>query len=124
MRPKCNRVPRGDNCAETSTAAFLGGLTLTMAGGAGAADDPSIKGELRASVQAAMAEHIRAHTLEGRYVLYDAVDGQLLHLRVDAMHEGIVKKGDFYVSCADFNAADGTYYDLDQPRRLVREQRA
>ena len=29
------------------------------------------------------------------------------------MHAGIVRKGNFYVSCADFTAADGTYYDLD-----------
>ncbi len=105
--------PKETTVPKLLTTAFLGGLALAMAGPAAAADDPSIKGELRASIQAAMSDHVRAQTLDGDYVLYDAVDGQLLRLRFDAMHAGIVRKGNFYVSCADFTAADGTYYDLD-----------
>ena len=88
-------------------------LALVMAGQALAADDPSIRGELRDGIQSAMLKHIAAHSVGGKYIHYDAVDGKLLRLDFDGLHEGIVRQGDFYVACADFNAADGTYYDLD-----------
>lgn len=79
-----------------------------------AADDASIRGTLRADIKQAMAEHVAASTLDGSYVIYDAVDGNLHRLRFDAMHEGVVRKGDFYVSCADFtDTATDTYFDLD-----------
>lgn len=92
---------------------FLAALAILAAGPALAADDPTIQGELRSGIQRAMLEHVAAHTIDGDYILYDAVDGELLRLEFDSLHEGIVRKGDFYVACADFNAADGTYYDLD-----------
>ena len=77
------------------------------------ADDPSIKGEKRASIQKAMAEHIEENSVDGRYILYDAVDDKLLKLKLDGLHEGIVQKSDYYVSCADFVTATGQFYDLD-----------
>ncbi len=100
-------------------AAFLSGLLLTVTAGAFAADDPSIAGDLRVGIKKAMLEHVAANSVDGRYVFYDAVDGELLRLQFDALHEGIVRKGDFYVACGDFTAADGTYYDLDM---LVAER--
>ena len=60
-----------------------------------------------------MPEHVSENTVDGDYIIYDAVEGQLLRLKFDSLHDGIVKKGDFYVACGDFNAHDGTYYDLD-----------
>ncbi len=77
------------------------------------ADDPSIKGEKRASITKAMVEHIEQNTVDGRYILYDAVDDKLLKLKLDGLHEGIVQKSDYYVSCADFVSSTGTIYDLD-----------
>ena len=94
-------------------AAILGGFLLTVSANAFAADDPSIKGELRANIKKAMLEHVAANTVDGDYIIYDAVEGELLRLKFDSLHDGIVKKGDFYVACGDFNAHDGTYYDLD-----------
>ena len=94
-------------------AATVAGLMMATATQAFAADDPSIKGELRADIKKAMLEHVAANTLDGDYIIYDAVEGELLRLKFDALHDGIVKKGDFYVACGDFNAHDGTYYDLD-----------
>ncbi len=94
-------------------AAMLGGLLLTISANAFAADDPSIKGELRAGITKSMLEHVGANTIDGDYIIYDAVEGKLLRLKFDALHDGIVRKGDFYVACGDFNAHDGTYYDLD-----------
>ena len=88
-------------------------VLLTLALTAFAADDPSIKGEQRSAIQAAMQAHIDHNTVNGHYVVYDAVTDDLLKLKLDKLHDGIVKKADYYVSCADFHDADGTYYDLD-----------
>ena len=78
-----------------------------------AADDPSIKGGKRTSIQTAMNEHIKENSVDGRYILYDPIDDKVLRLKLDDLHDGIVKKADYYVSCADFTSANGTYYDLD-----------
>ena len=77
------------------------------------ADDPSIKGEKRTGIQAAMTKHIEENSVDGRYILYDPIDDKVLKLKLDDLHDGIVKKSDYYVSCADFTSASGTYYDLD-----------
>ncbi|HEV8184546.1 MAG TPA: hypothetical protein VGP40_01230 [Chthoniobacterales bacterium] len=34
-------------------------------------------------------------------------------MKLDKLHEGIVKKADFYVSYADFTDASGKKFDLD-----------
>ena len=78
-----------------------------------AADDPSIKGEKRRAIQIAMQEHIDHNTVNGHYVLYDAVTDDLLKLKLAKLHDGIVKKADYYVSCADFHDRNGVYFDLD-----------
>ena len=84
-----------------------------------AADDPSIQGEPRDKSQKAMAEHIDQNQIGGEYVVYDGIEGELLLLEPVKLHEGLVKKGDYYVSCADFVDLDGNKYDLDF---LVAEQ--
>lgn len=76
-------------------------------------DDPSIKGKTREGIQSAMKRHIDGNIVDGKYVIYDAVDGKLRKLKFDKVHEGIVKKADFYVSCADFVDGGGNKYDLD-----------
>ena len=78
-----------------------------------AADDPSIKGDKRRAIQTAMQEHIDHNTVDGHYVVYDAVTDDLLKLKLTKLHDGIVKKVDYYVSCADFQDRNGTYFDLD-----------
>ena len=93
---------------------FIGILfMLTLALSAHAADDPSIKGERRSAVQEAMQKHIDQNTVDGHYVMYDAVTDDLLKLKLTKLHDGIVKKSDYYVSCADFHDRAGTYFDLD-----------
>ena len=87
-------------------------LTL-IAGPAAAGNDPSIKGALRTEIQNSMAEFIETNTVNGTYLVYDAVTGRMLSLELIKLHSGIVKKGRFYVSCADFKGADGKIYDLD-----------
>ncbi|NIS07390.1 MAG: hypothetical protein GWO07_01185 [Candidatus Dadabacteria bacterium] len=78
-----------------------------------AADDPSIQGKPRDGSQTAMTNHINSNTFDGKYVIYDAVTGKLLKLDFKKLHAGLVKKGDFYVSCADFADTEGNKYDLD-----------
>ena len=87
---------------------------LLFAAGAPAADDPSIQGETRSGVQQAMQEFISAQQVGGEWLLhYDPVTGELLRLRLKELHSGIVNKGHFYVSCADFTDESGKAYDLD-----------
>lgn len=78
-----------------------------------AADDPGITGDLRVNIQEAMKHHIGSNRIEGQYVLYDAITGQLLRMKLEELHSGIVSKGDFYVSCADFKDDAGNTYDID-----------
>ena len=78
-----------------------------------AGDDQSIKGAKRTNTQKAMSEHIDQNILNGNYVIYDAVSQKLRSLQFKELHKGIVKKGDFYVSCADFTDSDGNKFDLD-----------
>ena len=77
------------------------------------ADDPSIKGQARKAIQSAMQSHIDENIVDGKYVIYDAVEGELKRLEFKKVHEGIVKKADFFVSCADFVDEEGNEYDLD-----------
>lgn len=90
------------------TLLFLGLVSNAIAG-----DDPSIKGELRKDIQSAMDQHIKSNKLNGNYVIYDAVNGEMKNLTLVELHSGIVKKGEYYVSCADFVDNKGKKYDLD-----------
>ena len=79
-----------------------------------AADDPSIKGTLRTNIQATMSRFIDSHTVKQTFRIYDPVEDKMYKLKLDKLHEGIVKKGDFYVSCADFvDPENGRKFDLD-----------
>ncbi|MDA2919013.1 hypothetical protein MYX76_05885 [Desulfobacterota bacterium AH_259_B03_O07] len=78
-----------------------------------AADDPSIQGAPREKSQAAMNKHVGENSYNDHYIIYDAVDGKLRRLKFKELHSGLVKKGDFYVSCADFVDDEGNTYDLD-----------
>ncbi|MCF6236661.1 MAG: hypothetical protein L3J70_09875 [Gammaproteobacteria bacterium] len=95
----------------TTSAALLLGASLSFS--ALAADDPSIKGDLRTNVQQSMNEFINNQTIDGSMYVYDSVKGGLLKLKLDKLHDGIVKKGDFYVSCADFKDQNGNKVDVD-----------
>jgi len=78
-----------------------------------AANDASIKGQQRADIKSSMNTHISNNTISGKYVIFDAITGELKKLNFKKLHDGVVKKGDFYVSCADFEDKNGKIYDLD-----------
>ena len=84
-----------------------------LGGSVYAANDPSIKGTLREGVTQSMQTFIDRNTVGGTYRIYDTVSGKMAVLTFEKLHDGIVKKGDFYVSCADFVDAQGKKYDLD-----------
>ncbi|PCI12832.1 MAG: hypothetical protein COB71_08110 [Thiotrichales bacterium] len=86
---------------------------FTFSGVAYSANDPSIKGDLRRNVQQSMADFIYVQTINEHLYVYDAVKGKLLQLTLVELHSGIVNKGDFYVSCADFIDQDGNQVDID-----------
>ena len=93
--------------------AALSAIVLLAASAGSAADDPSIGEPIRSQIQASMAAFIEAKTIDGVYSHYDPVTGERLRLELAELHAGIVQKGDFYVSCADFVAPEGNKVDLD-----------
>ena len=92
---------------------FAGITAVFLTSVANAADDPNIPVERKAAVQQAMKHHIDKHKVDGRYVIFDAVAGQLLRLELKKLHAGVVRKAEFYVSCADFTDSQGGIVDVD-----------
>ena len=89
------------------------GISMVFTVVVSAADDPSIKGVLRENIKASMMSYIKGNMIDDTYILYDAVEGRLRNLKLDKLHDGIVKKGIFYVSCADFYDKEGKKIDVD-----------
>lgn len=88
---------------------FTFSFVTTVMGG----DDPSIQGKARTGSHDAMKQHVAANAWNGYYIIYDWVEGDLKRLNFKGLHSGIVKKGEFYVSCADFTDDKGNEYDID-----------
>ena len=78
-----------------------------------AGNDPSIDGELRENIQTSMQTFIDSNSIGGVYSIYDPIDGKMRQLTFEELHKGIVKKGDYYVSCADFVDGNNKTVDLD-----------
>lgn len=95
--------------------AVLLGLAVAvgLSANAFAADDPSIEGQQRADIKASMAAHIETTKYKDAYLIFDAVAGGLKRLKFDHVHDGIVRKGEFFVSCADFYDGNKRLYDID-----------
>jgi hypothetical protein len=87
---------------------FISTSTLVLA-----SDDPTIQGEPGQNSQSAMKTHIDQNSFNDKYIIHDAVAGQMKRLTFKELHSGLVKKGDFYVSCADFVDDKGNLYDID-----------
>ncbi|MCU7931239.1 MAG: hypothetical protein KZQ90_10590 [Candidatus Thiodiazotropha sp. (ex Codakia rugifera)] len=86
---------------------------LPICGAAFAADDASITGETRSKIQSAMSEMIERNTINNVYSHFDPIKGELHDLDLVRLHDGIVKKGNYYVSCADFRNSKGKMLDID-----------
>ncbi len=88
-------------------------LVLAVASFVDAAEEPAINGEMRDEIQQAMKAYIERNTLDGKYIIYDAVKGEMKRLKFKDIHKGIDRKGEFYVSCVDFVDGAGNLYDVD-----------
>ncbi len=88
-------------------------VAIGLSASALAADDPSIEGQQRADIKASMAAHIETTKYKDAYLIFDAVAGGLKRLNFDHVHDGIVRKGEFFVSCADFYDGAAHLYDID-----------
>lgn len=84
---------------------FLAGTAFAFGGGVAEKD--------RIQIQEAMRHHVEANLVDGKYPLYDALNGGFKHLRFKLLHPDVVEMQGFYVSCLDFVAEDGTAYDID-----------
>jgi len=112
LEPKSRPNKKGGNMKK----GILLSLVLLMAlqvSVVSAGDDPSIKGKLRKNITKSMTKFIDRNTFQDSFVIYDPVLGELKKLTLVKLHSGIVKKGDFYVSCADFTDTRGAAYDID-----------
>jgi hypothetical protein len=89
------------------------GMLLLASNSAFAADDPSIKGQLRTDSQKAMQKFIDDRMINGTYRIYDPKTDKVLKLTSPDLHKGIVKKAGFYVSCAGFKDQRGQKVDVD-----------
>jgi hypothetical protein len=90
------------------------GFQLSTGATAQAGDDPSIKGELRENIKSSMAGFIDRNTINGVYDYFDPLTGKLISLKLDYLHEGIVRNGPFFVSCADMiDQNSGKVVDMD-----------
>jgi len=95
---------------------FLFMLVLTgliASNSANAGDDRSIKGELRENIQNSMEKYITKQTIDGKLYVFDAVQNKLLTLTSGKLRPGIVKDGEFYLTCADYTDQNGNKIDLD-----------
>ena len=88
-------------------------ISFWLASVALAGNDPSITGDLRENIKASMMSFIENRMVKDTFMIYDAGKGKLLKLKFDKLHDDIVKKGEFYVSCADFYDENGRKIDLD-----------
>lgn len=92
---------------------FLFIFMLMISSLVSASNDTSIKGELRTNIQNKMKQYITNQSIDKKLYVYDSVQNKLMELDFVELHTGIVKKGNFYVSCADFIDQDNKKVDLD-----------
>ncbi len=88
-------------------------LIFSLSAALHAANDKSIKGQIRLDIKNSMNNFIQARLINSQYHMFDPVTGKMLYLTLKELHEGIVKKGSYYVSCADFIDTKGRLIDLD-----------
>jgi hypothetical protein len=60
-----------------------------------------------------MQSYVGRLTVGSVYGLYDPVNGRVYQLKFQKLHDEVEKKGDFYVSCADFTDRAGNKFDID-----------
>ncbi len=88
-----------------SMAVAVIGLLAGACGGTGS--------DTAANPQAAMRAHIAANSDARGYKIFDGPTGKLMQLKFTKLHTKVKQKGDYHVSCADFQDAAGNKFDVD-----------
>jgi len=86
---------------------------LTASNLARAGDDKSIQGKLRTDIINSMENYIANQTVDGKLLVFDAVQNKLLELTAVKLHKNIARDGEFFISCADYVDQQGHKVDLD-----------
>ncbi len=85
--------------------AFVLGLAIT----ASAANNATVK----ASLQAAMQQHIDRSLVNKAYLHLDSATGEVVQLYPVSPHPMIMQMGKYFVLCADFRDRQGTTVNVD-----------
>ena len=88
-------------------------ITLALPGIALSGDDTSIPKSEKTKIQATMKNHIESFSSKGEFPIFDQQAKAVINVKFKGLHSGVVKKGDYFVSCADFVDQSGIEYDID-----------
>ena len=92
---------------------YISMFLLLISNTINAANPLPIPDKLKINIQNAMKEYISEQTFDEKLYVFDAIQNKLLKLKFKKLHPGVVKDGDFYLSCADFVDQNGKKVDLD-----------
>lgn len=92
---------------------LMAALVMALAGPALAGDDPSIPKAEKKKIQASIEKHIKGLSQHGLYPIFDPESRLLVGMKYETLHKAVGKKGNYFVSCADFTGIDGIKYDVD-----------
>ena len=96
---------------------FLSRLALSACVAAGFAQAPasadSVSMNLRSELQAAMADYIKANSIDGKFHHLNPASGALETYEPADVSAVVLKVGDHYVICSSFETTDGRTVYLD-----------
>ena len=93
---------------------FLSALAMVTIVSSGlSGDEAGIPDKRQKYIQKAVKQHIAKNTFKGRYEIRDVVRGEKIRLELKGLHDEIERKGQYYVSCANFVDVEGREYDVD-----------
>ena len=67
----------------------------------------------KASLQATMQRHIDSGTVDGKYLRLNETTGQVHMLNALSAHPVILRMGEYFVLCSDFERRDGGKVNID-----------
>lgn len=89
---------------------FVLSLAVLMAGPA-LAVEPSEKD--KQAIRGELNQFLQRQTIDGKFFHYDPIEGRMLVLQFDEVHEGIKPAGELFVACVDFRDQFGRKLDVD-----------
>lgn len=81
--------------------------------GTGAAADQVSALSQKTALQAAMQRHIERNLVDGSYLQFDLASGEVRELSPLKAHPVILKMGQYFVLCSDFQDKNGVSVNID-----------